>query len=345
VTATTLSIVVVFIPIAFSAASPGNGSSRSADHRLLGAGVAVRVVLARSDAVRVLARSAQADRTAAADLAHARRFNDWFDRQAEGYKSVIAWALDHRLAMIGLAIATFVGAVALPVMGLVGADSCRRPTNRSSRCRSRRRQDRTSPTRERRRRTGAHRPMQPEVRYTYISGRRSGRGGDEGTVFVKLTSKKERSRSQAMVVTDVRREASQLAGVTASISTGFNEGQKQIQLQLQGRDATLLAKLADGVVAEVRQVPGAVDVGLSTKGQKPELDVQLDRGLAGSIGVTVGQVAQALRPAFAGIDVGDWIDPSGETRDVTVRLAPESRTVVPTSSRCRCWSPVRRRSR
>ena len=78
----------------------------------------------------------------------------------------------------------------------------------------------------------------------------------------------------------------------------------------------------------MRQVPGAVDVGLSTKGQKPELDVQLDRGLAGSLGVTVGQVAQALRPAFAGIDVGDWVDPSGETRDVTIRLAPESRTVV-----------------
>ena len=78
----------------------------------------------------------------------------------------------------------------------------------------------------------------------------------------------------------------------------------------------------------MRQVPGAVDVGLSTKGQKPELDVQVDRGLAGSLGVTVGQVAQALRPAFAGIDVGDWIDPSGETRDVTVRISPESRTVV-----------------
>jgi HAE1 family hydrophobic/amphiphilic exporter-1 len=42
----------------------------------------------------------------------------------------------------------------------------------------------------------------------------------------------------------------------------------------------------------------------------------------------VGQIAQALRPAFAGIDVGDWIDPSGETREVTIRLAPESRHVV-----------------
>ncbi|MGH7627926.1 MAG: efflux RND transporter permease subunit, partial [Gemmatimonadales bacterium] len=56
-----------------------------------------------------------------------------------------------------------------------------------------------------------------------------------------------------------------------------------------------------------------------------ELEVELKRGLAGSLGVTVGQVAQALRPAFAGLDAGDWVDPSGETRDVTVRLAPEAR--------------------
>jgi HAE1 family hydrophobic/amphiphilic exporter-1 len=99
-------------------------------------------------------------------------------------------------------------------------------------------------------------------------------------------------------------------------------------LQLQGPDAATLSKLADRILAEVNQVQGAVDTGLSTKGQKPELDVQVDRGLAGSLGVTVGEVAQALRPAFAGIDVGDWIDPSGETRDVTIRLAPESRALV-----------------
>ncbi|HSL71725.1 MAG TPA: efflux RND transporter permease subunit, partial [Longimicrobiales bacterium] len=37
------------------------------------------------------------------------------------------------------------------------------------------------------------------------------------------------------------------------------------------------------------------------------------------------QIAQALRPAFAGIDAGDWIDPDGETRDVMVRFTPEAR--------------------
>jgi HAE1 family hydrophobic/amphiphilic exporter-1 len=73
------------------------------------------------------------------------------------------------------------------------------------------------------------------------------------------------------------------------------------------------------------EVPGVVDIGLSTRGQKPELNVRIDRGVAGSLGLTVSQIAFALRPAFAGIDAGDWIDPEGETRDVMVRLSPEAR--------------------
>jgi hypothetical protein len=31
------------------------------------------------------------------------RFNRWFDRQAERYKSLIGWALDHRWSMVALA--------------------------------------------------------------------------------------------------------------------------------------------------------------------------------------------------------------------------------------------------
>src|SRR5206468_10758530 len=49
------------------------------------------------------------------------RFNRWFDRLAERYKSLVAWALDHRVAMVIIAVASFVGALALPAVGLVGA--------------------------------------------------------------------------------------------------------------------------------------------------------------------------------------------------------------------------------
>ena len=149
-------------------------------------------------------------------------------------------------------------------------------------------------------------------------------------MFVKLMPKDERTRTQDDVVADIRRELGEpRRASTASIATGFSDrARSRSSCSCRARRAASWPGSPTQIAAEVRQVPGAVDVGLSTKGQKPELDVQIDRGLAGSLGVTVGQVAQALRPAFAGIDVGDWIDPSGETRDVTVRLAPESRTVV-----------------
>jgi len=119
---------------------------------------------------------------------------------------------------------------------------------------------------------------------------------------------------------------SRVAGASMSIfENDFSGGFKQILVQLRGQDAKQLAQLAEQLRADVQKIPGAVDIGLSSKGQKPELEVELHRGVAGSLGVTVGQVAQSLRPAFAGIDAGDWIDPTGKSRDVTVRLAPEAR--------------------
>ena len=166
----------------------------------------------------------------------------------------------------------------------------------------------------------------PEVRYTYTTV--GGRGGavDEASVYVRLTPKGERARGQDEIAAELREEAKRIGGAEAALATGGFGNQKQIQIQLRGPDLATLNTLAEQVMGEVKQVPGAVDVGLSTKGQRPELTVQLDRGLAGSLGVTAGQVAQALRPAFAGIDAGDWVDPSGETRDVYVRFSPEARS-------------------
>jgi HAE1 family hydrophobic/amphiphilic exporter-1 len=257
------------------------------------------------------------------------RFNAWFDRQAERYKTVIGWALDHRWSMVALAALAFVAALALPALGFIGGSffpvtddsefniALETPPGSNLAYTRLKADEAARLARER-----------PEVAYTYTTIGGRGEAVDEGTVFVKLTPKDERERHQSEVTAELRRELGRLAGVTASIATGFGDGRKQIQLQLQGPDMAELQKLADRTATIVRQVPGAVDVGLSTKGQKPELDVEIDRSLAGSLGVTVGQVGQALRPAFAGIDAGDWIDPSGETRDVTVRLAPESRANI-----------------
>ncbi|HYJ79319.1 MAG TPA: efflux RND transporter permease subunit, partial [Longimicrobiaceae bacterium] len=169
----------------------------------------------------------------------------------------------------------------------------------------------------------------PEVEYTYTTVGAAGTGAstvDQATVYARLVPKHDRALDQHALGEELRRDASRVAGATVSLVTNAFNSEKQIQIEVRGPDVAVLNGLADRVLAEVRGVPGAADVDLSTKGQKPEVEVRLRRGLAGSLGITAAQVAQAVRPAFAGIDAGDWVDPSGETRDVTVRLAPEARS-------------------
>ena len=255
------------------------------------------------------------------------RFNNWFNRQSERYKKIIGWALDHRLAMVGLAIVSFVGALALPAVGLVGASFFGEEDNSEINIKIE-----TPPgsnldyTRLKAEEAARVVRQRSEVLYTYTTLGSATGGVDAGNVYARLLPKHDRDVSAQELTADIRSEVQRMGGATFTVFTSEWGGQqKQIQLQLRGASLATLNATAAQIAAEVEKVPGAVDVGLSTKGQKPELEVNLNRGLAGTLGVTVGQVAQSLRPAFAGIKAGDWIDPTGEMREVQVRLAPEAR--------------------
>src|SRR5207253_5501774 len=115
-------------------------------------------------------------------------------------------------------------------------------------------------------------------------------------IYVRLVAKADRSVSQEAFGRTIRDELHRFASVNAYLleAGGPGGGQKPLQLQLQGPDANTLTTLADSIARIVRGTKGAVDVGLSTKGQKPELRVSVNRGLAGTLGVSVGQIAQAL---------------------------------------------------
>src|SRR6478735_8296495 len=48
------------------------------------------------------------------------RFNHWFNGLAEGYRGIIAWALDHQVAVVIIATGSFLSAFTLPATGLLG---------------------------------------------------------------------------------------------------------------------------------------------------------------------------------------------------------------------------------
>ncbi len=254
-------------------------------------------------------------------------FNNWFNGLAQRYRVVIAWALDHPKSMVGLALVTFVAALAMPATGIVGGGFF--PVDDRSELNM---AVETPPganldyMRLKVSEALAIASAQPEVEYTFASVGDGSGAVDKANLYFRLTPKGTRDRSAEDIGNEVRFEVERIAGADVSVFTNdFSGAEKQIQLQLRGQDLAQLQPVAEQFLAAVRQVPNAVDVGLSTRGQKPELDVTVDRGLAGSLGLTVGAVSQSLRPAFAGIEVGNWVDPSGETRDVRVRFSEEAR--------------------
>jgi hydrophobe/amphiphile efflux-1 (HAE1) family protein len=251
------------------------------------------------------------------------RFNDWFDRQANRYGNVIAWALHHRrwmgaITVVSLALAVglhhkFGGSSFLPKAdsGTLSIE-VRTPASSS-----------VEYARLKMEEAAIFARSLPETKDTHSFINPSG-----GRIYVDIGKRTGRKRGAADIAVELREKIGRLVGAEYVVIDDLNGGGKPVQIEFTGADARKLMELTSAYMEKLRLVPGAVDVGLSQQDPKDELQIELNRGLANSMGISVGDAAQALRVAFAGIEVGDWVDPTGETRDVAVRLHPDDRLSI-----------------
>ncbi len=324
VAATTFSIMAVFIPVAFMPGITGEWFRPFA----LTVTCSVAVSLFISFTLDPMLSAFWGDPPGHHDAPRKgfekvlQRFNEWFDRQADRYGNVIAWALHHRRWMAVIAVASFVAAIALQAkfggtsfvpssdFGTIAIE-IRTPSSSSLEY---------SKMKVTKAAEMAH--SLPETKETNSNVNLSG-----GRVYVNIGKKNERDRSAVEVAQDLRGKLAQLVGAEYTVLDDLsNNARKPVQIEFMGEDSRKLMDLTNRFMEEMKKVPGAVDISLSEQDPKDELQIELNRGLANSMGIAAGDAASALRVAFAGIEVGDWVDPTGETRDVAVRLAPEDRT-------------------
>jgi len=258
------------------------------------------------------------------------RLNLALDRVGRAYRRLITWALAHRKSTLAIAAASFVGALALfPLIG--GAFT---PTQDNSAFMVNFKTPVGSSlaySESKAREVAAVLHGLEGVDYTYATVGAGVTGAvTRGDVYVKLVPRDQRPLRQQDIMAIARRRLMEVYGVEASVleDGGLGGAVKPLQVAVRGPDVARLQEISTQVMQAVRQVPGAIEVESSLGDPKPELRLQVDIDKASDLGLDASVLAGTISPLLAGQTATTWEDPTGESHDVVVRLPAAQRTTA-----------------
>jgi hydrophobic/amphiphilic exporter-1 (mainly G- bacteria), HAE1 family len=352
VMATTLSLVVVFVPVSFMSSVSGRFLYQFG----LTAGVSVMVSLLVSFTLTPMmsARMLRIEDVMAGgghDSAGSRQgFYAWIDA---GYSWLLALAMRHRIAVVVLALGTILSAI--PLYGVVRQDyiptdvdeaefeiRVTAPQNIS-----------LAAMDEVMRAVESELQNTPGVRLVLASAGGSSLGGvSDGRVYVRIAPHEERMFSfarlwhgllqgdplqawrgnytQGDVMQEVRRRLRKYRDLRTSVRNipSFNTGggSFEIDFVIRGPDLLALSQYAEQLRARSDEL-GIVDADTTLKLNKPELRVEIDRARAADLGVSMQDIGTALRLMVGGDEeVSRFLDLSvNDEYDVQLRLTDGDR--------------------
>ena len=167
----------------------------------------------------------------------------------------------------------------------------------------------------------------PEVRQVFTT---IGIGGQmrKSQLRVHTTRKDERRIKLEAIKADLRTRLKAIPFAEIKVADPeFMQGapyEPPINVYVRGNDMKDLRRLSDDLVARIRAIPGAVDVGTSLVSGQPELVAHVDRARAADLGFSVGSVATQVRSMVEGL-VPSKLREEDHEFDIRVRLAPEFR--------------------
>jgi hydrophobic/amphiphilic exporter-1 (mainly G- bacteria), HAE1 family len=323
VLATTLSIVAVFVPVAFMKGIVGRFFFQFG----ITVAFAVIVSLFVSFTLDPMLSSRWVDpdierkgkRHLVARILD--RFNDGFNRTADQYRFVIAWTLRHRMVVLFISVLAFLGG--LFVFSSLQSEFFPEYDKGEFQI-----SFTTSPDAsidETRGRVNAVLTMAkgiPEVKHTYATIG----AGDTGTVrdakvYVKLTDRKDRKRQQKDIQKEVRQHLLKIPGILPSIGeAGGIDTRKPLLVNVRGDDIALLKKYSAELKEKIYQIPGIVDLEVTLEQDIPEFRLTVDRERAVDTGVMTANIVRTVGALVGGQAVSTYEDEDGDAVNVRVRL-------------------------
>lgn len=152
-------------------------------------------------------------------------------------------------------------------------------------------------------------------------------GSNMINLTMRLTDIEDRERSVWDIANDLRQEIAALPEVinfnveTAGSGMG---GSNTVDVEIFGYDFDVTNTIAEEVRKKLENIDGAIDIQVSRKNDKPELQFVIDRDKVALHGLSTAQVSTFLRNRVAGMVASKYKE-EGEEYDIRVRLKEEFR--------------------
>jgi HAE1 family hydrophobic/amphiphilic exporter-1 len=159
-------------------------------------------------------------------------------------------------------------------------------------------------------------------------------GSNIVVVGAKLSKVDERQRSIKEIAESIRPKITALLGVKkVNIQAGspFSRilfgGGKPISIEILGHELETTDALAYKIKSEIAEISGVVDVTVSREIGNPELQVEVDRTKASSLGLSMANITDTIRTYFYGKSATKYRE-AGDEYDIFVRLKDSDRTSI-----------------
>ncbi len=319
VMATTLSLVIIFLPIAFM-----TGYARRYVNSF-GWTMAMAILVSLLVSFTLTPMMSSRILVVGASGGHARSREAKFFHAIENlYLRSLEWALAHRVMVLMICLVTF--ASSFFFYRRVGRDFI--PADDQSELQSSldlpegSSLDRTMATVT----EIAHRiEALPEVEFVqpYTHGTTN-----HAHLYIRLVDRSQRKRTHEQMAQEVRHILGSFRNITYNVRLPSTLGGEQwfpIRAIIRGPDIPQLVEISKQVAARMREFPGLVDINPNLNLNSPELQVKVDRQRAADLGVRMADVGSTVRLMYSGRDEISTFKEGSEQYSVTMQLLTEQR--------------------
>jgi HAE1 family hydrophobic/amphiphilic exporter-1 len=163
-----------------------------------------------------------------------------------------------------------------------------------------------------------------------LAGRNTKGEGDvtRGTIYVQMTDLAKRDYSQFAIQDEARQILLDYPDLRTSVNdvSSFQSGRRQqtFQVNMAGPDLKKLEEYSNELKARLAKLGGLRDLDTTLSLRKPEVQVAIDREAASDLGIPVGTISSSLRILVGGSAISKFKE-GDEQYDVWLRARPADR--------------------